>query len=354
MVTQRHRLPILLSALFFVVLAPAQATDDSTRGLRPSSKGRVAGLAISVVSQVPNGDGKDVTFQVDMTTVRSNRTGDGTVRPRGGPGEDLFSPGEFSISSSGFGGLGDAMLNYRMQASTSPTGRSFSGFYYNSAFNSPRLLSGGFYAGNFTYYMARDYSFVEGELPALDFGDSATIDVTSLTLASGPTTSTDSGISRATRRWRGIFVHTYADQGGYTVVAASRCCPARGILSDDDDTLMRGAGGLYTGTIVFPENPSSQSWRRSSSYVFRFSNATETPGPTFGSVRGQEGPDSPGAFSGDFSSGSGSAFTGYPQVVNSVAVPPGSGLLAVPTAGSTGLALLSLVLAALGVLFLRR
>lgn len=350
----RHPLPTILAVAAALLLLADAATSQIIR-LR-GQNGRVAGLAVSVTDQIPNGAGKDVELQVDMTTIRTEFTGDVVVGARGGQRIfDVFTTGEASTQRSGFGGLGDADLNSTFRVSDSP-GRSFTGFVYFS--NQPiRAGFSGVYQGNALTFTHTSRSYIEGELPAIDYGDGGPpLDLTSLAPFGTPSTSNPtSGVRRITSRWRGSFVHTYSDLGSYTVTAASRCCPWRDeiFVGDDDVEQERGMFDVGPGYVVPPNSPSQLAFSETFENRLVFSSAY--PDTFIGSNRG-DGYN--GTFtSGNQFSGTGSDLRSLAQVTNTVQVAEGLGgafAIRIPTAGTYGLALLSLLMAAGGILLLRR
>lgn len=339
--------------IYFAVIAlSAQAATSQI--MKKGSRGRVAGLAVSILDQIPNGAGKDVDIQVEMTTVRTEFLPRPTTT-RGGPGGVLeaFTDSEISSRRYGFGGLGDADLRATISASDTE-GRSFSNFFYQPQM-SPRAFSS-FYYGEALEFTFRQSEFKEGEQPALDYGDGMTVDVETLQPFGSPITSTTGPRRFIRSRWRGTFTHTYADLGSYTVTAASRCCPIEQNLSDDDDTIQR-LGPFYTaspGYVVYANSPSQLQFAYANYERLKFQSAYTSP-TTFGTIRGPGSPQT-GTFVQSFSSeGTGVRFGA--QVTNTALIEDGLGTafaIEIPTAGAYGLGLLSLLLAAGGVLVLRR
>lgn len=346
---------VALSAGLLLIADAAWSQIVRVRG----QNGRVAGLSVSVIDQIPNGAGKDVELRVDMTTVRTQFTTDAPLR--GGQSLfEIFTQDEFSIERNGFGGLGDADLSSVMSVSDSP-GRSFTDFLYFSGGLPPRAGFSGFYSGNALTFTASTHSFVEGELPALDYGDGGSpLTVTSLAPNGTPSTSTPTtGIQRITSRWRGTFVHTYGDLGSYTVTAASRCCPLSARLGDDDTEPTRGVFDVSPGYVVPPNSPSQLAVSNSFANRLVFTSAYLSP-PV--NTRGVGPTETGSGFDGTFISadqftGTGGEIRSLAQVTNTALVEDGLGTafaIEIPTAGTYGLGLLSLLLAAGGVIALRR
>lgn len=342
-------------AMSFCLLLAADAAWSQVVRVK-GQNGRVAGLSVSVIDQTPNGGGKDVEIAVDMTTIRTEFTGDYGMGLRGGQRiTEAFTESEFTSQRDGFGGLGDADLTSSFRASDS-VGRSFTNFVVFSTLNDARAGFSGFYSGNALTFSHTNQSYIEGELPAIDYGDGGTpLYVTSLSPFGSPTTSTDSqvpGRQRITSRWRGTFVHTYADLGSYTVTAASRCCPFTRRGDDDDDTVTRGIFEVSPGYVVPPNSPSQLgfSYTFMNRLVFESYNSDT---PTI-NLRGTP----LGTFTeGNQATGTGSQLFNLAQVTNTAQVESGVGsafAIEIPSAGTYGLALLSLLLAAGGVLVLRR
>lgn len=322
--------PLVLATLALAGLAAIAEAQPKNR-----FAGRVAGLAVSVLNETPSGDGKEVEFQVDMTTIRVAR------RSRGALPLNNFSPSEFNTSTLGLGGLGDADLRLR-QSATDPAGRSFSNFQYGLS-----------YMGDALYVMASFGTQVEGELPALSFGDGATIDATTLSPNGSPTTTTPNGIPLIRSRWRATFTHTYADGNAYTVRAASRCCQVEADLGDDDVEEQRGAllSTLFTGNRVYPVYSSLQDLTFGYRDVVRAGNVASVRGPAIvTTTRTMVRSDSETGVASSFQ-----LFYPLGQVTNTVRVEEGfgAGVLEVPTASTYGLGLLSLLLAGLGFVALR-
>lgn len=331
--------PLVLATLAGTALVTMAEAQPKSR-----FAGRVAGLAVSVLDQTPSGSGKEVDFQVDMTTVRGIRRG----AERGGFVFSAFSPSEINSSLQGLGGLGDGDIRL-VQTASDTAGRPFTAFITSN--NDPRGALN-FYAGSALYALSSFRSAIEGELPALSFGDGATVDATSLSPYGTPTTTTPDTIPLVRSRWRGIFTHTYPDGNAYTVRAASRCCPVRAQLGDDD-TQERGGllSTLFTGNRVYPLYSSEQDVTWADREVVRARNVSLTG--TFRQVPST------------VTLTDGSTYTGvaatlplfYPlgQVTNTVGVEQGFGVgvLQIPTASTVGLSVLSLLLAGLGFIALR-
>ena len=334
----------------------ALSTQAASAILKKGSRGRVAGLAVSILDQIPNGAGKDVDIRVDMTTVQTEFLPRPTTT-RGGPGDvlDAFTDNEISNRRYGFGGLGDADLRSTISASDTQ-GRDFTGFFNPPTAMNTRAFSS-FYYGEALELTFRRSEFIEGEQPALDYGDGMTVDVETLQPFGSPTTSTTGPRRFIRSRWRGTFTHTYADLGSYTVTAASRCCPMEQNLGDDD-TVER-AGPAFTaspGYLVYPNSPSQLQFSYTRYQRLQFQSAYASPfSPTFSTNRGPASPQT-GTFTDTFSNaGTGTSFA--IQVTNTAQVEDGLGTafaIEIPTAGAYGLGLLSLLLAAGGVVALRR
>ena len=349
---QHIRIGFALSAAMFLLADAAWSQVIRLRG----QNGRVSGLAVSVTDQTANGFGKDVELQVDMTTIRTVFTGD-VVMDRGGQRIfEIFTTGEASTQRSGFGGLGDADLSSSFRVSDSPA-RSFTAFYYFGGLGPIRGTYSGVYDGNALTFTHTSQSYIEGELPAIDYGDGGSpLEVTSLSPYGTPTTSTPTfGLRRITSRWRGSFVHTYPDHGSYTVTAASRCCPwnERG-LGDDDTMQQRGLYDVSPGNVVYPNSPSQLVFSNSFQNRLYFTDAVP--------AMQTQGPARQAEINGTFTTGAQTTGTGgqrfsIAQVTNTVEIADGLGgafTPQIPSASTYGLALLSLLLAGGGLLVLRR
>ena len=334
----------LVRSFVLALLGSAALAASTEAQIKQRFAGRVAGLAVSVLDQTPNGGGKDVEIQIDMTTVRPRPRS--ASAERGGVLFTAFTQGEINSTISGLGGLGDGDI-LRRSSATDSSGRPFSSFLY-----APRGARGDFYAGIAFYYLNTFRTQIEGELPGISFGDGATIEKTTLSPYGTPTTTTP-GITPLIRsRWRGTFTHTYANDGAYTIQAASRCCPVDPVLSDDDDTMVqRGftSATLFTGTRVYPNYPSQQNLTWNDLTVLVYADATLTD------FRGTDGTFAR-SNNNTFIASTWDSQEPLGQVVNTAAVDTAFGglsVLEVPTASTMGLLVLSLLLAGAGFIILR-
>ena len=335
--------PVLATAIALVGV-PALEAQSHPPG------GRVAGLSVSVLDQTLNGTGKDVTFQVDMTTVRPTSE----VETAFNLHLFGFTADEATFTGSGTGGLGDLDVRRQWTASSS-VGRIFDRFVYN----------GRRYSGDAFYHRSSVRTLMEGELPGLSFGDGATVNATTLLEYGTPFTTTPTGTPLLRSKWRGTFVHTYPDLGEYTVRAASRCCP----VVDPAQNERGVVGELFSGNRVYPNNSSQQDLAWTFRSTIHYQNAVDTgpAGPVDPGTTGTTtATTSPRGASGTFMHFSARTLVASTwadpesplgQVTNTARVPPGysgsSVAVRVPTASTVGLSLLALVLGGIGVVALR-
>ena len=325
---------------------------------------RVSGLSVSAEEAGVNGPGFDVDVDITMTTTR-------TYNPTWSYFNIYYFQG---VPDTARMGVNNTTFSY-LGAPTSLTGTTrtlFYGFSYNtnpppdtyfSAVQFANIASGNLVQANpFTFAGYRTYINVPLPIPAVDFGDGATMGTLSLTQPSSTQTGTTTGgLTSVRRRWRASLSHTYADRTPKTVTVASGCC-SPGVQTSTSP----GGGGAGRGGGNAVSTYATLNYQRIGlGRVFSGSGDVSLVSGyfnyvSFGNYTGTTVTNATNISSGPFRRTTYTFYNGpttYPstaldQVTASVMASPGT--LAIPTAGTYGLAALALLLAGFGVIILRR
>lgn len=325
-----------IARTFLVSLAAAAAV--LALAAPAAAQGRVSGISVMVTDVRPNGTGREVDFDVQLTTTR----GEGCC------------PTPYFFGSPDGGYLGDVSF------ATTFTGTETYGPFSTSTFSSTTPYGGGtlIYRGTYFYYStvrgnATLRLVADGAMPAIDYGDGQTVPAATLpTLASSATTS-GGGVRRV---FRGSFTHMYGDRTTpHTLRVASACCPGT-TTSEPPHTGEIATAAAYPMRIAFELAASiTGSYRGVSSYrtLYHSPGSETTVLASTGPVTGI-GPYSFTSYVTSTATSTTLSTLGFPVQLFNTAQIAALSITEIPTASTWSLLALAGLLAGAGALLLRR
>lgn len=323
-----------IARTFLVSLAAAAAALAVAAPVH--AQGRVSGISVMVTDVRPSGAGREVDFDVQLTTTRAEGC--------------CATP--YLLGSPNAGYLGDVSFSTTFSGTETYGPFSTSTFSSTTPYNAGTLIYGGSY---FYYSTVRGNAtlrfLADGAMPGIDYGDGQTVPAATLPTLASSTTTSGGGLRRV---FRGSFTHMYGDAATpHTLRVASACCPTT--TAEPPHTGQIATAAAYPLRLAFELAASiTASYRGVSSYrtIYHSPGSETTP---YGSGSSTFGPYPFSTYVTSLTYATTLTTLGAPvQLFNTAQVAALASIVEVPTASTWGLLALAGLLAGAGALLLRR